>query len=205
MRPGIPLVSIAALIATYVVIAAVINTVHFQFFTVEVVLFDTLVDMVLAAVVTALLYWSVLRHRLRLTAGEALLSILAGLLIGANYAIAVPTVIDRSLSMYILEKLQQRGGGIRRDAFEQVFKDEYMVEHRLVDIRLTEQLQSGTIRIVDGCVVLTDAGRRIATFTRFYRTHLLPRKRKIMGVYTDDLTDPFRASKSEAGYRCPAP
>jgi hypothetical protein len=66
------------------------------------------------------------------------------LLAGYALAISVPTVIDRSLSFYILEKLQQRGGGIRYAAFEQVFTQEYLKEHRLVDVRLTEQLESGT-------------------------------------------------------------
>ncbi|WP_216074005.1 hypothetical protein, partial [Acinetobacter baumannii] len=66
------------------------------------------------------------------------------LLGGYVFAISVPTVIDRSLSFYILEKLQQRGGGIREDAFRQVFTEEYVREHHLVEVRLTEQLQSGT-------------------------------------------------------------
>ena len=33
------------------------------------------------------------------------------------------------------------------ESFDDVFREEYMVEHRLVDIRLTEQLISGTINL----------------------------------------------------------
>lgn len=43
-------------------------------------------------------------------------------LLAYGFAISVPTVIDRSLSMYILEKLQQRGGGIQLAAFDTVLK-----------------------------------------------------------------------------------
>jgi hypothetical protein len=109
------------------------------------------------------------------------------------------------LSFYLLEKLQQRGGGIQQNRFAEIFTGEYMREHRLVDIRLTEQLQSGTIEIVDGCVLLTSKGAKLASFGRFFRTYLLPKKRLLMGQYTDQLTDPFRASESAVDYTCSAP
>jgi hypothetical protein len=124
------------------------------------------------------------------------------LLLGYSFAISVPTVIDRSLSFYILEKLQQRGGGIKLDAFDQVFTQEYVKEHRLVDVRLTEQQQSGTIIIRNGCVLLTDWGQTIATTSRYFRNHFLPKQRLLMGEYSDDLTDPFRNSVKRSDYQC---
>lgn len=113
-----------------------------------------------------------------------------------------PTVIDRSLSFYILEKIQQRGGGIQLDSFEQVFTQEYLKEHRLVDVRLTEQQSSGTIMIQDGCVKLTERGKRLASFSRYFRQNFLPKQRLLMGEYTDDLTDPFRNSEKLFNYEC---
>jgi len=83
-----------------------------------------------------------------------------------------------------------------------VFTKEYVKEHRLVDVRLTEQLESGTIRIDDGCVRLTARGERLASLSRSFRKHLLPRQRLLMGQYSDDLTDPFRNSKPAADYGC---
>ena len=75
-------------------------------------------------------------------------------------------------------------------------------EHRLVDVRLTEQQQSGTIIIRDGCVVLTDRGELLATFSRYFRNNFLPRHRLLMGEYTDDLTNPFRNSEEISDYAC---
>lgn len=200
------LIAIGSLIGLHIVLIAIVNTLHFQLLPVRVVLYDTVWDVILATVMAGGVYWFVLRGRLGLLPTEAGLSLLCGLLIGFNYAISIPTVIDRSLSIYILEKIDQRGGGIRQDAFDRVFKEEYVPEHRLVDIRLTEQLNSGTIAIVDGCVTLTARGRRIVAFTRFYRTNLLPKRREIMGQLTDDLTDPFRKSAGrEVDYRCQGP
>jgi hypothetical protein len=190
----------ALLVAAYLATFLLLNAVHFRFFPVGVVLYDTVLDALLTgAIFLAIVV--VLRRRLPLGGLETTLSVLLGLSLAGGYAISVPTVIDRSLSMYILEKLAQRGGAIRQDAFEGIFVNEYMKEHRLVDIRLTEQLESGTIAIRNGCVTLTDRGQRIAEITRFYRTTFLPKRRKIMGVYSDDLTDPFRNS-APANYAC---
>lgn len=174
---------------------------HMRYLRVNVVLYASILDAVVALVVVfsvfGLLKW--FRDFSRL---EVIQLVAIWMLGGYIFAISVPTVIDRSLSFYILEKLQQRGGGIREDAFRQVFTDEYVREHHLVEVRLTEQLQSGTIEIQNGCVKLTGRGERLASFSRFYRKNLLPTHRLLMGQYTDALTDPFRGSQMPTDYRC---
>ncbi len=192
-----------ALLATVAFVIGLLLTyyVHMRYLRVDVVLYASMFDAVLAsAVVFAglhLLKWFRDFTRLELIQLAAI-----WLLGGYAFAISVPTVIDRSLSFYILEKLDQRGGGIREDAFREIFTEEYVREHRLVDVRLTEQLQSGTVELHDGCVKLTSRGERLATFSRFYRQNLLPTHRLLMGEYTDDLTDPFRDSRMTSDYRC---
>ncbi len=124
------------------------------------------------------------------------------LFLGYIIAITIPTIIDRSLSFYILEKLQQRGGGIQKSKINYIFTDEYMRESRLVDIRLTEQMESGTLIIDNGCIKLTSKGERIASFGNFFRLHLLPKKRLLMGKYTNELINPFSRSDSNPDYLC---
>lgn len=192
-----------ALLATvsFAVVLLLVYYVHMRHFRVNVVLYASILDAVIALVVVFagfhLLKWFRDFSRLELIQLAAI-----WLLGGYVFAISVPTVIDRSLSFYILEKLQQRGGGIREDAFRQVFTEEYVREHHLVEVRLTEQLQSGTIEIDDGCVKLTSRGERLASFSRFYRQNLLPTHRLLMGKYSDALTDPFRDSRMPSDYRC---
>jgi hypothetical protein len=188
------------LTATYVVLLLGIHFLHVRFFSVDVVFYAAIGDALLAAVLTGLLLLVPALRRFTLT--EKVLLVMVWLLGGYGFAISVPTVIDRSLSFYILEKLDQRGGGIRQDAFQDVFTKEYMVEHRLVDVRLTEQESSGTVRIEHGCVLLTDKGRRVAAMSRFYRQHFLPKQRLLLGKYSDDLTDPFRHSRQDVTYQC---
>lgn len=192
-----------ALVASLAFMAALlcVYCVHSRYFRVDVVLYSALFDGALAAAIAAaLLFRSTLFRGLNRFEKIQLTTI--WLLVGYAFAISVPTVIDRSLSFYLLEKLQQRGGGIRLDRFETVFTEEYVKEHRLLDVRLTEQQQSGTIEITDNCVRLTERGRRLARFSRFFRLNLLPKKRLLMGEYSDALTDPFRHQRSGLGYEC---
>jgi len=192
-----------AILATVAFIAVLLLTyyLHMRYFRVNVVLYASILDALIALVVVfgTLYLLKCFRDFSRL---ELIQLAAIWLLGGYLFAISVPTVIDRSLSLYILEKLQQRGGGIREDAFRQVFTEEYVREHHLVEVRLTEQLQSGTIDIEHGCVKLTPRGERLASFSRFYRRNLLPTHRLLMGQYTDALTDPFRDSHMSNDYRC---
>ncbi len=181
------------LLATYLI--------HITFFKVGVVFYSALFDAVIASFMALIIIYRVKWLRV-FTPFEALQLLLIWLLLGYSFAISVPTVIDRSLSFYILEKLQQRGGGIKLADFDQVFTQEYVKEHRLVDVRLTEQQQSGTIIIQDGCVKLTAWGQTLATSSRFFRNHFLPKQRLLMGTYSDDLTDPFRNSPINVDYLC---
>ena len=192
-----------ALIATalFVVLLLLVYVLHVRYMPVSVVFYSAIVDAVLATLL-AVIVIATIRWFKVFTRFEMLQLCCIWLLLGYSFAISVPTVIDRSLSFYILEKLQQRGGGIKLSAFDDVFTKEYVKEHRLVDVRLTEQQQSGTVEMKDGCVKLTDWGQTIATSSRYFRAHFLPKQRLLMGKYSDDLTDPFRNSVERIDYRC---
>ena len=187
--------------ALFGLLLLVVYVIHVRYVPVNVVFYSAMLDDVLATGLTLLLLAALgwLRSFSRFEIAQM---VCIWLLLGYSFAISVPTVIDRSLSFYILEKLQQRGGGIKLDAFDQVFTQEYVKEHRLVDVRLTEQQQSGTIVIRNGCVLLTDWGQTIATTSRYFRNHFLPKQRLLMGEYSDDLTDPFRNSVNRSDYQC---
>lgn len=185
----------------YAVLFGVVYYLHIRFFKVDVVLYSAILDAVIAAALMTALLYARREFRLFNRYEKAQLGVI-WLLAGSLVALGLPTVIDRSLSFYILEKLQQRGGGIQQAKFEEVFTREYVKEHRLVDVRLTEQQVSGTIVIENGCVKLTERGARLAAFSRFFRANLLPRQRLLAGTYTDDLTDPFRHSQAQTDYQC---
>lgn len=202
--PKKKLFELAAFIGLFLAIFFAVNYAHFQLLEVRVILYACLVDLVVATLVTGALWAFARRRSLRATTRlELALAWAIAFQAGLVYAIMGPTVIDRSLSLYIVEKLQQRGGAIAERAFPEVFVKEYMPEFRLVDVRLTEQLASGTVTIADGCVRLTAKGAMIADFTSVYRRHLLPRKRVLLDEVTDQLTEPFRDARPQLDTRCP--
>ncbi|MCB1728861.1 MAG: hypothetical protein KDI21_00135 [Halieaceae bacterium] len=195
---------VRAAVATALFLAVLIAVYlgHVRYFQVDVVFYSALLDVLVAVLVTAAILFS-LRFFGMFNPFEKCQLVVIWVLVGYALAISVPTVIDRSLSFYILEKLAQRGGGIQLASFEEVFTREYVREHRLVDVRLTEQRESGTIVIDAGCVRLTPWGEQLAGFSRFFRRHFLPRQRLLMEEYSDDLTDPFRGQRPSAGdYGC---
>jgi hypothetical protein len=190
-------------IASFVFLVFLLLTyyLHITFFNINVIFYSAIADAIVATVFASLILFTAAYFR-PFNFFEKTQLIIIWLLAGYAIAISVPTVIDRSLSFYILEKLQQRGGGINLYSFEQVFTREYVKEHRLVDLRLTEQVVSGTIQIKDGCVKLTEKGNRIASFSRMFRQNFLPKHRLLMGEYSDDLTNPFKNSSSDSNYLC---
>lgn len=186
---------------TFVIFLFAIYYLHITFFNVDVVFYAAIADGILAAGFAGLFLF-VLGYFQLFNRFEKIQLIIIWLLAGYAFAISVPTVIDRSLSFYILEKLHQRGGGVKLNSFEQIFTQEYVKEHRLVDVRLTEQIESGTIQIENGCVKLTEKGEKLASFSRMFRQNFLPKHRLLMGEYSDDLTDPFRDSIATPTYQC---
>ena len=187
--------SFFALLFLYNLLLIFIYWLYIQFFQVNVVLFASIYCVFFALI--PIVIWFIFHRRPLLNRFEKMLILMLFILYGYSVALSLPTVIDRSLSFYILEKLNQRGGSINRDAFEKIFKNEYVPEHRLVDIRLTEQLESGSITIKSKCVSLTNKGKNLVRFSQFFRRNFLPKNRLIMGEYTDDLIDPLKRSSQQ--------
>src|SRR3954468_11467560 len=118
-------------------LALVAYVVHMRWFPVDVVLYSSLFDATLATAVAAGLLVGLSFFRM-FSGFEKFQMIVIWILLGYTIAISGPTIIDRSLSFYILEKLDQRGGGIQLDRFEDVLTKEFLQEYRVVDARLTE-------------------------------------------------------------------
>ena len=189
------------LLVVYVLVLSAVYYLHMQYLNVDVVFYSSLMDALLATVpIVAYLFFS--KKSAFFNNFEKLQMVVVCLLIGYILAISIPTVIDRSLSFYILEKIEQQNGGIKLDQFENVFTIDYMRDHRLADVRLTEQLRSGTIIIQERCVMLTSRGRMLVAFSKFYREHLLPKHRLLMDRYTDELTHSFIINENATRYQC---
>lgn len=181
----------------------IVNWMHFQWFRVSVILYACIIDAVIASAIFLGVYWFLRFRRGGLMISEFVLAAATANLLVLVYAIMGPTVIDRSFSLYIVQKLHSRDGHIAQAAMNDVVIKEYMPEFRLIDVRLTEQVTSGTAVIENGCIILTPRGKFLAEMVDWYRKNFLPKKRVLLDQVTDQLTDPFRDAKQIVDVTCP--
>ena len=199
------IIEMVLLSASFGIVFLIINFIHFQTIPVSVILYACFWDAIIAGVLVFGAYWMLRLRKGPLLKTEYSLVAISSLLLVMLYAVMGPTVIDRSLSIYIVEKIDQRGGEVSEASIPNIFTKEYMPEFRLVDVRMTEQLTSGTVKIEDGCVTLTPKGRRLSRFASWYRKTLLPKKRILMNEVTAQLTDPFAGTQAIVDTKCPPP
>ena len=179
----------------YLSILVIIYTFHVNFIPVNVVFYSAIFDSIIASIITIVILWN--RNYFKLfTKFEKLQIFFVYLLFGYSIAISVPTVFDRSLSLYLIEKIKINGGRVKMSEFENFTKD-YMKELRVIDVRLTEQFKSGNIIIENECIKLTKKGMLLASISYNFRRYFLPKKRLLMGKYSADLTDIFKNSGLE--------
>lgn len=188
-------------ISLYLFIYALIYLVHINFFRVNVIFYSSLLDSFIALIIFLVCYVSA-RVFKKFSNFESCMLFFILLLVGYSFSISLPTVIDRSLSFYFLEKIKQHGGAINRNAMSEIFINDYMIEYKLVEMRLTEQLRSGTIEMLDDCIVLTKRGYLVTKFSSFFRRNFLANKRLILDEYSDQLTDPLQNSLVNSQYLC---
>ena len=193
------------ILVLYLTILIITYITHIKLFYVDVVFYSAIIDVVIATVITSILIIFFNNFKIY-NKTEYILLVIIFLLSGYSIAITIPTLIDRSLSFYILEKIEQRGGGIKISGFDRIFKEEYIVEHHLMEVRLTEQLESGTIIIKNQCVEITSKGKLLANFSQNFRKYFLPKKRLLLNEYSDSLTEIFKNKSSKdsgiLGYEC---
>ena len=184
----------------YIFLLIIIYLIYINKFNVDVLLYSSLYCVLISLAIVAIFLFSI-KVKYIFFFEKILILIICGLT-GYSLALSLPTVIDRSLSFYILEKLDQRGGGIKVDKMDIVFTKEYLKEHRLIDIRLTEQLKTKTVIIDKNCLRLTSKGKKIVGFSTIFRQYFLPKQRLIRNKYTDELISPLDNETNIPDYLC---
>jgi hypothetical protein len=144
---------------------------------VDVVLYSAIGCGVLATAATSILLVTFSFFR-RFNGFEKTLLTLIFALVSYILAISIPTIIDRSLSIYMLEKLADTPNGILKKEFTELVIHEYLENYNAVNIRLIEQLKSGTILIDEnGRIYLTSDGQKIVKFSHFFKSYFLSKNR----------------------------
>ena len=84
------------------------------------------------------------------------------------FALTIPAILDRSVSLYLLNSLDNRAElGMSEAEVEREFLDVYFDGNYAIRKRLHEQLAIRTVHYSDGRYYITDAGSGFMTFARF--------------------------------------
>lgn len=117
-----------------------------------------------------------------LAAGAALLMLAGGAAISRRFRLDPPTIVgaaalsfafnicflvvfpvtfDRSVTMFLLARIERQNGQLTKPMLEEVFAREYLRDMRQIDRRVEEQLLSGNIRVDNGHIHVTAQGVRL--------------------------------------------
>jgi len=108
-----------------------------------------------------LLAGCLLRTRLRIDPPTLVGAIALSLSFNICFLITFPVTFDRSITMFLLARIEQHDGALDTARLEQLYVREYLGDMRQIDRRVAEQILSGNIRIDQGRIHITPQGRRL--------------------------------------------
>ena len=157
--------------------------IHINYLPISVILYSTIIDLLLSIFVTAIVFKIIFKKKWSFFFKPLNLSIiLCFLSIGINFCILVPTLIDRSLSVYFLEKIYENKGKMEIENIDEMIINKFFLEKKLGRIRIEEQKNSSTLYVKNNTVYLTEFGFVVVNFTKWFSRNLLPKKRIIYGL-----------------------
>ncbi len=149
----------------------------FIFFFPKVILYSLLFDTIIALLVLTVCL--IFINRKYYFSDNILITIFFLLTITQSliiYSLLIPTVVDRSLSIYLLKHLDKNKGSLTMSELTKIAKDDYFKDMNVLETRINEQLATGSIEVVNNEVVLTDKGKNLIYIFSFIKSFLLPRK-----------------------------
>ncbi|WP_088182617.1 hypothetical protein [Sphingobium sp. Z007] len=82
------------------------------------------------------------------------------------FLIVFPVTFDRSVTMFLLARIEQQDGQLDARDLEHIFVADYLRTLRQIDRRVEEQSLSGNIVVADGRIRLTPQGKRLMAGAR---------------------------------------
>lgn len=99
------------------------------------------------------------RRRLRLDLSTMIGATALTLAFNLCFLVVFPVTFDRSITMFLLARVEQRDGQLDARSLEQIFARDYLGAMHQIDRRISEQRLSGNIVVIQGHIHLTPQGR----------------------------------------------
>ena len=103
----------------------------------------------------------VARHRLNLPPETLVGAVALSLAFNISFLIVFPVTFDRSITMFLLARIERQDGQLDAAGLEQVYVRQYLGDMRQIDRRIAEQSLSGNIRVDQGRIHITPQGRKL--------------------------------------------
>ena len=163
---------VVALSGVFFLFYLTIFTVDRQIFAREIIFYNALNVLWLTGCILIVLW---LVGALRRVSNRAMparipLAILLFLFMGYSFAITVPALINRSISLFMISQVVESGAeGITREELQDKFISQYVIDNGAIPRRLSEQVVTGNFLLRGNHYVATDGGK--LTF-RIYKAFL---------------------------------
>lgn len=149
----------------------IIHVLHFKYLTIHVILYSVILDIILTSILINIYYVIKLQSINQIKKNIQPTILLASLAL--NYGLIIPTTIDRSVSLYLLNVIATEQNGKSYRDIESAISKKYIREMKVIDQRLIEQNETGTIIIKNNKVVLTKKGKLLLWLTNNYKYFML--------------------------------
>ncbi|MCI4590264.1 hypothetical protein MOK15_09160 [Sphingobium sp. BYY-5] len=110
-----------------------------------------------------LLILGVLLRRLMLEPATLVGAVALSLAFNICFLITFPVTFDRSITIFLLARIERQDGQLDARGLQRVYVQEYLGDMRQIDRRIEEQSLSGNIRVEQGRIHITAQGRRLLT------------------------------------------
>ena len=168
------IIALLNLFFLYIFALLTVNFIYVRIYEIKVVLYSVLISSLISLLIILLIFLKLTYFRI-FSKFEAFLFFILLMFTGSLYSLSIPTIVERSLTIYMLEKIKYSQNGIHVNDLEGSILQDYIIEHKVIQKRLSEQTISGTISLgQDNCVRLTKAGSFTLFLIDAYRGNFLP-------------------------------
>jgi len=162
------------LIVVLLMLLGLIYIAPFHFLHPETVYYFGIVVIVIGAVFLSVLFMlffdkaKIFFERVGLKERDFFPCLLVAFFIMYSFHITIPTLIDRSISIYLLNQLDESGGKAPIAKLQDEFLEGYVGGYSVVCRRMAEQIESGNVVHDEDIYSLTPRGKRAIEFLRAF-------------------------------------
>jgi hypothetical protein len=119
-----------------------------------------------AALLVAILFFFTAKRVSSIDLSSAVGAVMLSLSFNICFLVLFPVTIDRSVTVFLLSRIDASGHPVSERELQQIFESEYLGQMQQIHRRVKEQRLSGNIEVSQGKIALTSNGKRFLSVSR---------------------------------------